>query len=66
VSGAEHGTAASHRAEATAERLMDENAIAVESHEGVRLLLALAYLHGDRDGAEAAMAFMRAELGKLS
>jgi hypothetical protein len=53
------------KAERVAQDLMDANALAIESHEGVRLLLALAYLMGERDGADAAIRYMTDELRKI-
>lgn len=53
------------RAERVADALIDDNAHAVESLEGVRLLMALAYLMGERDGSLETMTHVRAELSKL-
>jgi 5'(3')-deoxyribonucleotidase len=54
------------RAERVADALIDDNAHAVESLEGVRLLVALAYLTGERDGSIETMTYVRAELSKLA
>jgi hypothetical protein len=53
------------KAERVARDLMDANALAIESHEGVRLLLALAYLMGELDGGDASIRVMADGLRKL-
>lgn len=54
------------RAERAADKILEQGGMAIDSLQGVRLMLCLAYHEGVMDGSEATVQILRAELSKLA
>lgn len=54
------------RAERAADKILEQGGLAVDSLEGVRLMLCLAYHEGVMDGSEDAVTILRNELARIA